>query len=70
MKYYKFEDIEFYQGEFMEGKFNGFGTLKYKGGIKYVGEFKEGMRSGRGSLYFRGKAETAKWENDKFIAIL
>lgn len=54
----------------MEGKFNGFGTLKYKGGIKYVGEFKEGMRSGRGSLYFRGKAETAKWENDKFIAIL
>lgn len=35
-----FKDSLFYQGQFKDGKFHGFGTLSYKGGVKYVGEFR------------------------------
>jgi hypothetical protein len=52
------------------GKFHGYGTLSYKGGVKYVGEFKEGKRHGKGSLYLNGKVEIAKWENDAFVSVI
>jgi hypothetical protein len=54
----------------MNGKFHGFGTLSYKGGVKYVGEFRQGKRQGKGSLFFNGKTEIAKWDNDVFVSII
>lgn len=66
----KLKDVEFYQGKFRNGKFDGFGTLSYHGGIKYVGEFNRGYREGKGSLYHRGKVETAKWVKDSFVSVL
>ncbi len=50
------KDSLFYQGQFKDGKFKGFGTLSYKGGVKYVGEFKDGKRQGKGSMFYNGRA--------------
>lgn len=29
--------IDYFQGSFKSGYFDGYGTLSYKGGVKYVG---------------------------------
>lgn len=37
-----------YEGEFKDGKFNGFGILNYKNTDKYMGTWLEGKCSGKG----------------------
>jgi hypothetical protein len=40
-----------YEGNFKDGKFNGFGTLYFDDGSKYVGNWKDDNCWGRGTLY-------------------
>jgi len=39
-----------YEGNFLEGKKDGYGTLDYADGSKYVGVFKNGVPNGLGSF--------------------
>ena len=65
----KFENGDFYEGEFKDGKFHGTGTLKFKNGDYYEGEFKDGKRHGTGIFYDK-KNDTVregKWFLDKVV---
>ncbi len=47
------ENQERYEGNFMNGKKNGFGVQFYPGGaVRYKGDFQEDLRSGQGTYYF------------------
>lgn len=54
-----------YNGEMLDGKYDGNGTLKYKNGDIYVGEFKSGMFNGKGKYTNKasGKTTFAIWQN-------
>lgn len=55
-----------YDGELLNGKYHGFGTMKWTDGKKYVGEFKNGLRNGKGTFYFaNGCTYTGEYVNDK-----
>ena len=41
-----------YEGEIVNGKPNGMGTLIYRNGTRYVGEYLDGTWNGQGSFYF------------------
>lgn len=62
------EGVEFYTGGFCKGRFEGYGTLTTKEGVKFVGNFRDGLKHGEGSLFYRGKVEIARWANDKFVS--
>ena len=40
-----------YEGEFANGKFNGYGVFQRCDGMKYEGQFKDGKVWGQGKLY-------------------
>ncbi len=40
---------ERYVGDYLDGKYNGHGTLVYASGEKYVGEFRDNVRHGKGT---------------------
>ena len=48
----RFENKDFYSGEYRNGKFNGFGTYSFFKGEKYVGGWKDGWFHGRGIYTF------------------
>ncbi len=48
-----------YKGAFINGKFDGFGMLKYPDGEKYVGGWKDGDKKGKGILVDGCGIETA-----------
>ena len=48
----KYEDGGEYEGEFKNGKENGFGIKKGKDGQIYEGEFLDGMKEGKGKLTY------------------
>ena len=53
-KYYKNGNLK-YDGEFLNGEYNGKGILYYENGEKkYDGEFLNGEYNGKGSLYENG----------------
>jgi hypothetical protein len=47
-----YENGDKFEGQFKDGKFNGFGTYHFANGDKYVGEFKDDKRHGQGTFYF------------------
>lgn len=49
-KYLSQNQLESYEGEFREKKFNGVGRLEKKGKFVYEGEFKDNMKDGKGKL--------------------
>ncbi|KAL4467018.1 hypothetical protein ABPG74_010615 [Tetrahymena malaccensis] len=57
---------ESYEGEFYEGKLDGFGTLMLTNGEKLVGNFKKGRICGKGTFYCnKGPAVTGNWEDNR-----
>ena len=42
-----------YTGNFLNGKYHGYGTLIYKDGRKYEGYFSSGKMSGRGTFTWK-----------------
>lgn len=62
--------ITAYDGEYAQGKRDGFGVFYYKNGdINYVGDWKENQRSGAGVGYRTsdGTMHIGKWENNSPI---
>ena len=53
-----------YEGEFANGKANGFGTETWDIGHKYVGIFENGLSNGKGTFYFTPKSDYFKYEGD------
>ena len=51
IKYYKNRKIE-YEGDFINGKFEGKGKFIYDDGYYYIGQFKDGLRNGKGTIYY------------------
>ena len=47
-----YEDGATYEGDFVDGRKEGFGVYVYPNGDKYEGEFKRGEKHGRGKLIF------------------
>jgi hypothetical protein len=55
-----------YEGEFRNGKLNGFGTLNYTQGDRYVGHWREDQRDGFGSYtHPSGNKYTGQWKDGK-----
>ena len=59
--YYKNGNIEF-EGDFINGKYEGNGKYIYENGNYYIGQWKNGHRNGRGIIYY--KNENIKYEGD------
>ena len=57
-----------YDGQFVEGKHSGKGTMEWKDGRTYTGEFAEGQVHGKGILTFAGKF--IKRHTGKFVKSL
>ena len=51
IKYYKNGNI-LYEGDFINGKFEGNGKLIYDNGNYFIGQFKNGLRNGKGTIYY------------------
>ena len=51
IKYYKNGKIQ-YEGEFINGKFEGKGKFIYDDGDYFIGHFKNGLRNGKGIIYY------------------
>ena len=65
---YIFNNGELYEGDIIDGKFEGKGKYIYLNGEYYIGQFKEGLRNGNGVLYYKnGKIKyDGNFVNDKF----
>ena len=58
IKYYSNGNI-LYDGNLINGKFDGNGKYIDEDGFCYIGQFKNGLRNGKGTLYYsNGKIET------------
>ena len=57
-----------YEGNFINGKFEGNGKYIWKNGEYYIGQWKNGLRNGKGKLYnANGKIKYEdNWINDKY----
>ena len=54
-----------YEGEWVDGKINGQGTLWYADGDQYQGEWRDGKMHGRGLYTFpNGNKYDGDWQND------
>ena len=47
----------YYEGNFVNGRRNGFGTFYYSSGTKYIGEWKEDQKHGKVHLKMVGMIE-------------
>ena len=57
-----------YQGGYSNGKYNGYGQLKYKDSVIYEGEWKNGLRYGHGICTDReGRRIIGMWQADTLV---
>ena len=68
IKYYKNGNI-LYEGNFINGKFEGNGKVIFDNGLYYIGQFKNGLRNGKGTLYYSNGniKKEGIWINDEFV---
>ena len=52
IKYYPNGNL-LYEGDFVNGKFDGVGKYHYDDGDIFVGDYKQGLRNGKGTLYYK-----------------
>ena len=52
IKYYYNGNI-LYEGDFIDGKFDGNGKYIYEDGDYFIGQYKNGLRSGNGKIYYK-----------------
>ncbi len=65
---FAYPDGSKYEGNFVNGKFNGEGTFFFADGSRYTGAFKENYPHGYGTrTYVNGKQETGQWREGEFI---
>ena len=56
------------EGEFHNGKLNGYGIYIYLNGDKYIGDFKNQKMDGIGTLWFNGNKFIGQFSNDKIYS--
>jgi hypothetical protein len=54
-----------YDGDWIDGSYNGNGILIFSDDRKYIGEFKDGLRHGKGKYTSSTREYDGEWENDK-----
>jgi hypothetical protein len=66
------KDNTVYEGLFIDGLINGFGTIIYKDGKMYKGSIKNNLKHGIGILYNNDAtiANTGNWHNDEFLTVM
>eukprot|EP00948_MAST-09A_sp_MAST-9A-sp1_P003568 g3568.t1 len=72
---YKYANGDIYDGEWVDGKRHGRGTMVYRDGSKYVGEYENGLFHGfgvmqwntikQGKLIFRGRKYEGDWKQGR-----
>ena len=53
-----------YEGDCLDGKFEGRGTYYYEGGNRYDGEWQKGLKHGKGILYYDHEAKIKRYEGN------
>ena len=61
--YYSDEKIK-YEGDRVNGKFEGKGIYYYRQGNRYEGEWKKGLKHGKGILYYDLEAQNKRYEGN------
>ncbi len=65
---FAYPDGSKYEGQFQEGKPDGWGTFTNPAGEKYVGTFRQGLRHGKGTLYFADSTYiTGDWVEGEYM---
>lgn len=65
---FAYPDGSKYDGNFLNGKFEGEGTFYFANTDKYVGHFKENYPHGAGTRYYaNGSVESGEWREGEFI---
>ena len=70
IKYNK-NGIKLYEGDFINGKFEGYGKYIWEDGLNYIGQWKNGLSHGKGTMYYPDgniKYE-GDWVNNKYEGI-
>lgn len=58
----------FYDGEWLEGKRNGFGIYQFSTGARYEGQWKDDFKDGFGFYVTdNGRKYVGHWVNDKMV---
>ena len=62
---------ERYEGEFVDGKFEGLGTIYLSNGERYGGKFKKGKVDGEGTFYSKpARITVGVWQANKLLRII
>ena len=58
-----------YEGDFVNGKFEGNGKYIWEHGGYYIGQCKNGLANGKGTLYNKNGdiIQKGNWINDEFV---
>ena len=65
---FAYPDGSKFEGNFLNGKFEGEGTFYFANADKYVGHFKENYPHGAGTRYYaNGSVESGEWREGEFI---
>jgi hypothetical protein len=67
--YVKQDLYETYNGEFKNGKYDGFGVYRYFNGDEYAGQWRAGLKHGTGEIVYAGSGERSlgHWEFDDCV---
>ena len=65
---FAYPDGSKYEGQFLNGNFEGQGTFSFANGDRYVGQFKDNYPDGQGTRFLAsGKEETGLWREGEFL---
>ena len=65
-KAYHYSSGNMYEGDWVDGKIEGVGTLTYTDGDRYVGSWSDGQMHGTGTYYYAsGDIYEGEWRADK-----
>ena len=56
-----------YEGEFLMGKYHGYGRQIWTNGYYQEGNFEDGKMNGQGKSIWNGKVQQGLWQDDEFV---
>ena len=65
---YGYPDGSKYEGQFLDGKPDGWGTFSYVSGDRYIGSFNNGYKHGKGTYYYADETQsTGEWKEGEYL---